>query len=314
MTRMLAAALLFFAAAAHAEWPEKPIHFIVPFAPGGGADALARAVGEGMSQVLRQPILIESKAGGDATIGTALVAHAVPDGYTIGFASNTGMSGAPYLHRNIGYDPERDFTPISTLGVFPYFLVVNKEVPVKSLRELVAYARAHPGQLNYASGNAMGIIAMAQLAAAHRLEMTHVPYKGEAPAMPDLLTNRVQMIFNTGFIIPHVKEGRVRALAAMNDERNPQLPDVPTVTEAGFPELSIRGWAAVVAPAGLPRDIATKLSSAVNEALRSPRVQEQLALQGFPGKGSTPAELARVIHEQLLSWGEAVKAAGIQPD
>ena len=314
MRTMIAMALLLFASTAGAEWPDKPIHFVVPFAAGGGADALARAVGEGMSQVLKQPVLIENKAGGDATIGTGFVAKAPPDGYTIGFASNTGMSGAPYLHRNIGYDPLRDFTPISMLGVFPYFLTVNNAVPARTLKELVEYARANPGKLNYASGNAMGIIATAQLAAAHKLEMTHVPYKGEAPAMPDLLTNRVQMIFNTGFIIPHVKEGSVRALAAMNDERNPALPDVPTVSEAGFPELSIRGWAGVVAPAGLPRDIAAKLSNAVNEALRMPRVQEQLATQGFPGKGSTPAEMAQVLRDQLASWGQAVKAAGIQPD
>ena len=264
--------------------------------------------------MLRQPVLIENKAGGDATIGTAFVAKAPPDGYTLGFASNTGFSGAPYLHRNIGYDPVKDFTPISMLGTFPYFVTVNKDLPIRTLREFVEYARARPGQVNYASGNAMGIIATAQLAALQKLQMTHVPYKGEAPAMPDLLTNRVQMIFTTGFIIPHAKEGRVRLLAAMNDERNVQVPEVPTVNEAGFPELTVRGWAGIVAPAGLPRDMAHRLSDAVNAALRMPRVQEQFATQGFPGKGSTPEEMARVIHEQLASWGEAVKAAGIAPD
>jgi tripartite-type tricarboxylate transporter receptor subunit TctC len=311
---VLLVALLALAASARAEYPDKPIRFIVPFAAGGGADALARAVASGMSIVLKQPVVVESKPGGDAVIGTGFVANAQPDGYTILFGSNTGMSGAPALHRNVGYDPVKDFTPISLMGTFPYFVVVNNDMPVKTLRELVDYARANPGKLNYASGNAMGIIATGQLIAQEKLDMVHVPYKGEAPAMPDLLGNRVQMIFNTGFIIPHVKAGRARALAAVNDERNDALPDVPTVAESGFAYLTLRGWAGVFGPAGLPRDITQKLSSAVNESLRMQMVKDQLAVQGFPGKGSTPAELAQITKMQLESWARAVKAAGIQPD
>jgi tripartite-type tricarboxylate transporter receptor subunit TctC len=298
----------------HADYPDKPIHFVVPFAAGGGADALARAVGSGMAKVLGQPVIIDNKAGGDATIGSEYVAKSQPDGYTILFGSNTGMSGAPALHRDIGYDPVRDFTPVSMIGMFPYFLVVNKELPVKTLRELVEYARANPGKLNYASGNAMGIVATGQLVAAEKIDMTHVPYKGEAPAMPDLLSNRVQMIFNTGFIVPYVRDGRVRAIAAALDERNDALPDVPTMAEAGFPYIAIRGWAAIFGPAGMPRDIVAKLSAAVNESLRMKEVRDQLALQGFPGKGSTPAELADFTKAQLQSWAAAVRAAAIQPD
>ena len=313
--RRLAVFIVAFAATwASAEYPDKPIRFVVPFAAGGGADALARAVADGMSKVLGQPVIVDDRPGGDATIGGIYVARSAPDGYTILFASNTGFSGAPFLHRNVGYDPVKDFTPISMLGMFPYFIVVNNEVPAKTLRELVEYARANPGKVNYASGNAMGIIATAQLAAAEKLQMVHVPYKGEAPAMPDLLSNRVQMIFNTGFIVPHVKEGRVRALAAMMDERNEALPDVPTVAEAGFPNLAVRGWASVVGPAGLPRDIQVKLSNAVNESLRMESTKKQLAVQGFPGKGSTPEALGEFIVAQLQSWGAAVKAAGIEPD
>ena len=313
--RRLAVFIVAFAATwASAEYPDKPIRFVVPFAAGGGADALARAVADGMSKVLGQPVIVDDRPGGDATIGGIYVARSAPDGYTILFASNTGFSGAPFLHRNVGYDPVKDFTPISMLGMFPYFIVVNNEVPAKTLRELVEYARANPGKVNYASGNAMGIIATAQLAAAEKLQMVHVPYKGEAPAMPDLLGNRVQMIFNTGFIVPHVKEGRVRALAAMMDERNEALPDVPTVAEAGFPNLAVRGWASVVGPAGLPRDIQVKLSNAVNESLRMESTKKQLAVQGFPGKGSTPEALGEFIVAQLQSWGAAVKAAGIEPD
>jgi tripartite-type tricarboxylate transporter receptor subunit TctC len=302
------------AATVHAEYPDKPIHFVVPFAAGGGADALARAVGSGMAKVLGQPVVIDNKAGGDATIGSAFVAKSPPDGYTVLFGSNTGLSGAPALHHDIGYDPVRDFTPVSMIGMFPYFLVVNRDLPVKTLRELVDYARANPGEVNYASGNAMGIVATGQLVAAEKLVMTHVPYKGEAPAMPDLLSNRVQMIFNTGFIVPFVRDGRVRAIAAALDERNDALPDVPTMAEAGFPYIGIRGWAAIFGPAGMPRDITAKLSAAVNESLRMKDVRDQLALQGFPGKGSTPAELADFTKAQLQSWSAAVKAAAIQPD
>jgi tripartite-type tricarboxylate transporter receptor subunit TctC len=314
ITRTIFLAMALVSAIARAEYPDKPIHFIVPFAAGGGADALARAVGGGMAKILGQPVLIDNKAGGDAAIGSAYVAKAQPDGYTILFGSNTGMSGAPALHRNIGYDPVKDFTPISMIGMFPYFLVVNKDLPVRTLRELVDFARANPGKLNYASGNAMGIVATGQLAAAEKLEMTHVPYKGEAPAMPDLLSNRVQMIFNTGFIVPYVKDGRVRAIVAALDERNDALPDVPTVTEAGFPYVAIRGWAAIFGPAGMSREVTAKLSAAVNESLRMKEVQDQLALQGFPGKGSTPAELGEFTRAQLQSWAAGVKAAGIRPD
>ena len=299
---------------AHAEYPGKPIRLIVPFAAGGGADALARAVAHGMSIALRQSVVVDSKPGGDSVIGTNYVAKAPPDGYTILFGSNTGMSGAPALHKDVPYDAVRDFTPISMIGMFPYFLVVNNELPVRTLRELVDYARANPGKLNYASGNAMGIVATGQLVAVNKLDMVHVPYKGEAPAMPDLLSNRVQFIFTTGFIVPHVKEGRVRAIAAVLDERNDALPNVPTVAESGFPGLSMRGWAAVFGPPGLPPAITQKLSWAVNEALRMQSVKDQLAVQGFPGKGSTPAELGSFTRVQLKSWADAVKAAGIQPD
>jgi tripartite-type tricarboxylate transporter receptor subunit TctC len=314
MRKLILLCLALLALPARAEYPDKPIRFIVPFAAGGGADSLARAVASGMSVALKQPVVVDSKPGGDSVIGTLYVAKAAPDGYTILFGSNTGMSGAPALHKDVQYDPVRDFTPISMIGMFPYFLVVNNELPVRTLRELVDYARKYPGQLNYASGNAMGIVATGQLIAVNKIDMVHIPYKGEAPAMPDLLANRVQMIFTTGFIVPHVKEGRVRAIVAVLDERNEALPDVPTVGEAGFPGLSMRGWAAVFGPAGMPRDVVAKLSWAVNEALKMPSVREQLAVQGFPGKGSTPAELAEFTKVQLESWGRAVKAAGIQPD
>ena len=312
--RWLWVAAALAASAAHADFPEKPVHFVVPFAPGGGADSLARAVAKGMADYLKQPVVVDNKPGGDATIASVYVKSAAPDGYTILFGSNTGFSGAPALHKDIGYDPVRDFTPISMMGLFPYFLAVNKDVPVKTLRELVDYARANPGKLNYASGNAMGIVGTGQIAAAEKLTMTHVPYKGEAPAMLDLLSGRVQMLFSTNFIIPYAKDGRVRVVVAAMDERHEALPDVPTVSESGFGYLAIRGWAAIFAPAGLPRDVQMKLNAAVNASLAMPSTRDALALQGFPGKGSTPQELAEFTKEQLASWAAGAKAAGIRPE
>jgi len=304
----------FAAAAAHAEFPDKPIHFVVPFAPGGGADALARAVGQGMSAYLKQPVIVDNKPGGDATIASVYVKSAAADGYTILFGSNTGFSGAPALHKDIGYDPVRDFTPISMMGLFPYFLAVNNDVPARNLREFVDYARANPGKLNYASGNAMGIVGTGQIAAAEKLTMTHVPYKGEAPAMLDLLSNRVQALFATNFVIPYAKDGRVRVIVAAMDERHEGLPDVATVAESGFGYLAIRGWAGIFAPAGLASDVQMKLNAAVNASLAMQSTKDALALQGFPGKGSTPQELAEFTKAQLASWAAGAKAAGIEPE
>lgn len=316
MIRLASLALLSLALAfpAHADYPDKPIKVIVPFAAGGGADTLARVIAEALSRKLGQPVLVENKAGGDSTIGSAFVAKSPPDGYTLLFGTNTGMSGAPFLHKNVGYDPMKDFTPVSQLGLFAFFLVVNPEFPPKTLQELVSYVRANPGKVNYASGNSMGIVATAQIARAYNLDMIHVPYKGEAPSMPDLLSNRVQMLFATGFIVPQVKEGKVRAIMAVLDERNAALPDVPTVAEAGFPELALRGWAGLFGPAGMPSDITGRLAKEVNEVLRTPPVQAQLAMQGFVGRGSTPTELSVFTKRQLDLWAAGVKAAGIQPD
>ena len=315
--RCLAALAILLAAIAfpaQAEFPDKPVRIIVPFVAGGGADAIARVLADAMSKGLKQPVLVENRAGADSTIGSLSVAKSPPDGYTLLFGTNTGMSGAPFLHKNIGYDPVKDFTPISRIGYFAFFIVVNPELPVRTFGELVEYARANPGKVNYGTGNAMGVVANALIASAEKLEMTHVPYKGEAAVMPDLLGNRVQTLFATGFIVPHVREGKVRAIAAVLDSRSAALPDVPTIAEAGFPQLQIRGWAGFFAPAGVPPDIAARLSKEANDAINSPAVQEKLAQQGFVGRGSTPAELAAFTKAQLELWGAAVKQAGMQPD
>lgn len=299
---------------AAAGYPDRPIRFIVPFAPGGGADATARIIAAELGRVLREPVVVENRPGGDSTIGAEYVAKATPDGYTLLFGTNTAMSGAPAMRKNVPYDPLRDFTHISLIGRFSYFLVTSNDFAPRSMKELVAYARANPGKVNYATGNAMGIVATAQLMASEKLDMVHVPYKGEAPALVDLMTDRVQIMFTTGYIIPHVKDGKVRAIATVLDERGGALPEVPTVSESGYPQISIRAWAGLFGPARMPRDVTQRLSRELTAVLQLPAVQEQLALQGFMGQGSTPEELADITREQLQLWGRAVREAGIKPE
>ena len=299
---------------AAAGYPDRPIRLIVPFAPGGGADATARIVAEHLGRALQQPVVVESKPGGDSTIGAEYVAKSAPDGYTLFFGTNTAMSGAPVLRKNVPYDPMRDFTPISLIGRFSYFIVTSNDFGPRTLKDLVAYARAHPGRINYATGNAMGIVGTAQLMASEKIDMVHVPYKGEAPALVDLMTNRVQVMFTTGYIIAHVKDGKVRAIATVLDERGSTLPDIPTVGESGYPQISIRAWAGLFGPANMPRDVTQRLSRELSAVLRLPAVQEQLAVQGFAGHGSTPEELAELTREQLQLWARAVREAGIKPE
>jgi len=241
-------------ACAAAGYPDHPIRLIVAFAPGGGADATARIVAEHLGHALHQPVVVESKPGGDSTIGADYVAKSAPDGYTLFFGTNTAMSGAPALHRNLPYDPVRDFTPVSLVGRFSYFLVASNDFGPRTLKELVAFAHANPGKVNYATGNAMGIVATAQLMASEHIDMVHVPYKGEAPALVDLMTNRVQIMFTTGYIIPHVKDHKVRAVVTVQDERGAALPEIPTVEESGYPQISVRSWAGLFGPAHLPRE------------------------------------------------------------
>ena len=295
-------------------FPDRTIRLIVPFAPAGGADATARIIAEQLGRALGQAVVVENKPGADSTIGADYVAKSAPDGYTLLFGTNTAMSGAPALRKNLPYDPVRDFTHISLIGRFSYFLVTSNDFGPRTLKDLVAYARAHPGKVNYATGNAMGIVATAQLMTSEKIDMVHVPYKGEAPALVDLMTDRVQVMFTTGYIIPHVKDNKVRAIATVLDERGSALPEVPTVAESGYPQISIRAWAGLFGPAHMPRDVTQRLSKELTAVMQLPGVREQLAVQGFAGQGSTPEELAEITREQVQLWGRAVREAGIKPE
>lgn len=300
---------------AAAQYPARPIRIIMPFPAGATADTVARIVAQPLSQVLGQPVLVDNKPGADGAIAAELAAKSAPDGYTLLFAGNTQMLGVPILRKNPPYDPLVDFAPITPVVKFAFFLVVHPSVPAKTPSELIDYARANPGKLNYASGNVNGVLAAAQLISIGKLQMVHVPYKGEPLAIPDLLNARVHMMFGTGGVTaPLVREGKLRALATLLPARSSLLPDVPTMAEAGMPQLSIVIWGGLFGPAKMPKDIVEKLSHEVNAVLQRPEVHGQLERQGSEPGGSTPAEFSAFLKQQLADWGKAAREAGLKPE
>jgi len=307
---------LIFAGCAAAQYPLKPIRLVVPFPPGGAADLTARVVSMPLSVQLGQPVVLDYKSGADGAIAGNEVKNAAPDGYTLLFGTNTGMCAAPALRKNPPYDPLADFTPVALVGKFGFFVFTNAgSVPAKTLAELIAYIRANSGKLNYGTGNSTSILASAQLAAIERLDIAHIPYKGDAQASADLLGGRVQMLIGTpGTLLPHAKEGRVRALATLLPTRSPLLPEVPTMAELGQKGISIQPFGAIYGPKGLPREVVDRLAKEVAVAMAKPDVREALGRHAFEAQSSTPAELADFHRVQLDIWRRTVKDVGIVPD
>jgi len=293
-------------------YPSRPIRVVVPFPPGGTADVVARILAQPLGQALGQALVVDNRAGADGAVAALLVMNALPDGHTLFLASNSPMSAVPTMHRKPPYDPRTDFTAITLIGKFTFFMFVNSAVPAKTLTEFIDYARANPGKLNYGSGNTTAIVSMAQLSLLAKLDMTHVPYKGDAPTTADLIAGRVQSAFMTpvpAFAL--AKEGKLRILATLLTKRSALAPDVPTMAEAGMPGVSVAPWLGLFAPAKLPKDITTRLSREFNAALRRPEVMEQLARQGFEAQGSTPEELAAHVRDQIDAWARVVRDAKI---
>ncbi len=307
------AALGLIAIPAAAQYPARPIRIVVPFPPGGGADAMARIVAQPLSKTLGQPVVVDNRPGADGAIGPEFVAKSASDGYTILLAGNS-MLGA-MLRKNPPFDVIADFAPITHLGKFAFFLVVHPSVPAKTLYEFIDYARANPGRLNYATANLSAVLAFAQLKSFANMDMVHVPYKGESLTLPDLLNARVQLVVGTGAsVVPLVKEGRLRALATLLPTRSSLLPSVPTIAEAGMPRVSVVVWAGLFAPAKTPMDVIDKLSREVNVILKRPDVREQFEKQGVEPGGSTPGELSAFLKQQLIDWSDAARAAGLKPE
>ena len=300
---------------AAAQYPSKPIRMIVPFPSGSATDTVARILAAPLSQALGQPVIVEDKPGADGAIAGELVAKSAPDGYTLLMATNSPLAAVPLLRKNPPYDPIADFTPISFVGRYTFYLLVNASVPAKTLTELLDYARANPDKLNYATGNTTGIVSTGQLLALGGVKMVHVPYKGEPAAITDLVGGRVHVMFATPTTgLAFIKEGKLRALATTNAKRTAQLPDVPTMAEAGMPRFSIGTWAALFGPAKMPRDILDRLNHEVNAAMKRPDVREQLERQAFEYAPSTPEEMGAFLKDQIEVWSRAIRESGIKPE
>ena len=317
MKSFLAAALLCLvtAVASAQQYPNKPIRLIVPFPPGGAAELGARIFAQPLGQALGQPVIIETKPGADGAIAADATMKAAPDGYTLFYATNTAFSWVPAVRKNPPYDPVNDFTPVSMVGIFGFFVFSHPSVPANTMAELLAHIRANPGKLNYASGNSTAMLSTAQLVQREKLDVVHIPYKGDGPLSIDLLGGRVQFAIATpGSAAPQVKEGRLRVLATLLPSRSPLLPQAPTMAESGLAGLSITPWGGVFGPKGMPRDITDRLSRELIALLKRPEVREAFGLLAFEPRGSTPEELAAFTKEQLEVWRRVVGEVGIKPE
>jgi len=302
-------------AAAQSGYPNKLIKLVVPFPSGSATDMVARIMAAPISAAMGQPIVVDNKGGADGAIAGEFVARSAPDGYTLFLGTNSPIAAVPVLHKNPPYNSATDFTPISFVGRTTFYLVINSELPVKTLDELLKYARANPGKLNYASSSTTGIVSMAQLASLGGLQMVHVPYKGEAAAVLDLVANRVQLMFASSINAPaFIRQGKIRALATTNLERSRGLPDVPTMSEAGMPQFSISPWLALFGPANMPKEIVDRLNKEVAAAFARPDVMAQMEKQTFPAQASTPEYLAQYVKDQLEIWRKTAAEAGIRPE
>jgi tripartite-type tricarboxylate transporter receptor subunit TctC len=313
---VLFCAVLIPAAALAQTYPAKPIRIIVPFAAGGAVDVVARAVGQRMSEQMGNPVIIENKPGASANLGAELVAKAQPDGYTLLMGAN-GLATNMTLFRNLGFDTAKDFAPVARIGYAPLVLVVEASSPAKSLKDLIALARAQPGMLTYGSaGNGgSGHLASELLKLTTKIDVMHVPYKGGAPAMTDLLGGRLSFMLNNPLeVLANIKSGRLRALAVANPKRIAMLPDVPTFSEAGVPGYDASVWWGLVAPAKTPKDIVAKLSSEALKALENEGVREKLSNLGAIVDPAGPEEFGKFLNAEIDKWSGVIKAAGIHAD
>jgi tripartite-type tricarboxylate transporter receptor subunit TctC len=314
----LAAASLLIASPkvfAQKDWPNKPIKIIVPFAPGGIADTLARLLQPYYQVAFGQPIIIENKTGASGTLATSFVAKSTPDGYTFLLCLAAPQTLSQHLSK-LDYDGTKDFAPVSLINTNPLVVLVNPSLPINNIAELIAYAKANPGKLAYATGNTTGIVATAQiLSLAGNLNMLHVPYKGEPAAVIDLVSNRVQLMISTPFTAGvHAAEGKLKMLAITLPSRSALAPDVPTFAEAGINGFSVQSWAALYAPANLPAELLTRLNTAVNAVLSRPDIKEQLDQKQFLVQGSTSEALGAFTKEQAATYVKILRDAGVQPE
>lgn len=299
-------------------FPSRQIRVVVPFPPGGATDILARIVADKLTAQYGQQVVVENRAGAGGNVGTDVVAKSPADGYTLVMGTVGTHSINRSLYKTMPYDSVKDFTPVAFVAGVPNILVLNPQVPVNSVPELIAYAKANPGRLNFASsGNGTSIhLAGEMFKAMTGVQMTHVPYRGSGPAVTALLGGEVQLMFdNLPSAIEQVRAGRLKALAVTSEQRSPTVPDLPTVAEAGnLPQYAASSWFGLFAPAGTPADVVAKLNTDVNAALRLPDVEQRLAQLGAVPRPGSPADFARFVDQEIARWADVVKASGATVD
>ncbi len=299
------------------KYPSKPIAFICPYSAGGNSDQRSRQFGKFLSTALGQPVIVDNKPGAGANIGTDVIAKAKPDGYVIGMGNFAPLSVNPTMFKKMSFDPAKDLTPIALIERGPLILMVPPNSPFKSVKDIIAAAKAKPGTLSFASGGLGGShhLSAEMFKQIAGLQITHIPYKGGAPAATDLMGGQVDMMFEQMYAAsPSIKGGKLRALAITSKTRSPLFPDLPTMIEAGVPGFEVQNWQGLVGPAGLPAPIVKLLNELVNQALADPAIKAQMLGQGNELGGGTPEQFAAFIKSEAERWGKLVKAADIKPD
>jgi len=304
-------------AQAQDKYPSKPITWVCPYAAGGNADSRSRQVAKAMTTVLGQPIIIDNKAGAGGNIGTEAIARGKPDGYTLGMGNFAPLAVNQALFKKLNFDPQNDLTPICLIERGPLILMVRNDSPYKSVKDIVAAAKAAPGKLSYASGGIGGShhLSGALFENAAGIDMIHAPYKSGSAGATDLMGGQVQMMFEQMYTaMPSIKAGRLRALAITSKTRSPLAPDIPTMAEQGFPAVEVMNWQGLIGPKGLSTDLIKQLNAACNKALQDPEVKEKILSQGNELGGGTPEQFAALIKAEAPRWAKVVRDAKIEPE
>lgn len=307
--------LLIASSFAHAQYPGKPIHLIIPFPPGGPTDVLGRALGQKLGEALGQPVIIENRGGAGASIGSDFVAKSAPDGYTLLVGTTGSHAINPAIYSKLPYDPVKDFAPVTLLATYGNVLVVSPNLPVNNVKQLLELARAKPGEITFGSaGNgASNHLSGELLASMGGVRMQHVPYKGSAPALVDVMAGQTSFMFDIlSTSLPQIKAGKVRAIAWSGPTRSPLIPEVPTVAESGLPGYEVVGWFGLFAPAGTPRDVITRLNAETVKFLKLPETKDKLT--GYDPAPSTPEQFAAIIKADIATWAKVVKDSGAHVD
>ena len=311
----VAVMLTLLATTATAQYPAKPVRLVVPILAGGPLDAVARVVSQSMAQGLGQSVVIDNRPGADGAIAAQAVLSSPPDGYTLFFTNNTAVIGAPLLNKSVTYDTLNDFSPVSFVGRMTLVIWAHPDSPTRSIQEMVAFAKANPGKLTYATNTIGDVIAGAQLLNAAGVSMLRVPYKGAAQSVPEVVAGRVNMVIAPiGAGLGLMKENRLRGLAVILPSRSPAAPDIPTIAEAGLPSVSVTTWAAIFGPRNLPREATARLADEMAKVVQRPDTRAQFDKLGFRPEATTPEGLASLVKQELGVWAKIIKENGITQD